>query len=336
MSRSDDSRLAPTGRRHGVRPAGRGCCSLQRSSDPGRVLGREPSRALGTASAGHARVRSADALRRILWSPDELGLARAYVAGDLDTEGDLFGMLHAMLRRDAQGHAARLVGAARWAPRGPSARAARAPAATAAGGGPAPRRGALAAPRRRGDRSPLRRRQRLLPDRARPVDGVLVRPLRRRGDGPHRGAGLQARADLPQARPARAARRPTARRRLRLGIDGDPRRHSTTTSRWSASRSVDAQADLARKRAAEAGVGERVDIRLQDYRELGGEQFDAISSIGMSEHVGVGPLGRVLRHPPRRAAAARAACSTTPSARSAARRSAAARSSADTSSPTAS
>ena len=34
-------------------------------------------------------LRARRALRRILWSPDELGLARAYVTGDLDVEGDL-------------------------------------------------------------------------------------------------------------------------------------------------------------------------------------------------------------------------------------------------------
>jgi cyclopropane-fatty-acyl-phospholipid synthase len=47
-----------------------------------------------------------------------------------------------------------------------------------------------------------------------------------------------------------------------------------------------AQAELARERAAEAGVSERVDIRVMDYRELAGEHFDAIASIGMVEHVG--------------------------------------------------
>jgi cyclopropane-fatty-acyl-phospholipid synthase len=34
-------------------------------------------------------ARSPQALRRILWRPGELGLARAYVSGDLDVEGDL-------------------------------------------------------------------------------------------------------------------------------------------------------------------------------------------------------------------------------------------------------
>jgi cyclopropane-fatty-acyl-phospholipid synthase len=34
-------------------------------------------------------ARSPQALRRILWRPGELGLARAYISGDLDVEGDL-------------------------------------------------------------------------------------------------------------------------------------------------------------------------------------------------------------------------------------------------------
>jgi cyclopropane-fatty-acyl-phospholipid synthase len=46
------------------------------------------------------------------------------------------------------------------------------------------------------------------------------------------------------------------------------------------------QAALARERAREAGVADRVEIRVQDYRELGGERFDRVASIGMVEHVG--------------------------------------------------
>ena len=52
------------------------------------------------------------------------------------------------------------------------------------------------------------------------------------------------------------------------------------------------QAELARKRVAEAGVERSVEIRLQDYRDLRGETFDAISSIGMFEHVGKVRIGR--------------------------------------------
>jgi cyclopropane-fatty-acyl-phospholipid synthase len=34
-------------------------------------------------------IRSRRALRRLLWAPGEMGLARAYVTGDIDVEGDL-------------------------------------------------------------------------------------------------------------------------------------------------------------------------------------------------------------------------------------------------------
>jgi cyclopropane-fatty-acyl-phospholipid synthase len=47
-----------------------------------------------------------------------------------------------------------------------------------------------------------------------------------------------------------------------------------------------AQAQLAREKVARAGVSDRVEIRVADYRELDGEPFDAIASIGMAEHVG--------------------------------------------------
>jgi cyclopropane-fatty-acyl-phospholipid synthase len=70
------------------------------------------------------------------------------------------------------------------------------------------------------------------------------------------------------------------------------------------------QAQLARERVAAAGVADRVEIRVADYRELSGEPFDAISSIGMVEHVGderidlyasrlaglLRPGGRLLNH----------------------------------------
>ncbi|WP_457972243.1 class I SAM-dependent methyltransferase [Arthrobacter sp. D1-17] len=70
------------------------------------------------------------------------------------------------------------------------------------------------------------------------------------------------------------------------------------------------QAEFVRKRVAEAGLTERVDIRVQDYRDVEDGPFDAISSIGMSEHVGraqlpdyveqlhnlLRPGGRLLNH----------------------------------------
>ena len=52
------------------------------------------------------------------------------------------------------------------------------------------------------------------------------------------------------------------------------------------------QAEKARQRAEEAGVADRVDIRVMDYRDLArtGEKFDAIASIGMVEHVGASQI----------------------------------------------
>ncbi|MBI1401980.1 MAG: methyltransferase domain-containing protein [Porphyrobacter sp.] len=48
------------------------------------------------------------------------------------------------------------------------------------------------------------------------------------------------------------------------------------------------QAALARERVEAAGVADRVEIRLQDYRDTAttGERFDRIVSVGMFEHVG--------------------------------------------------
>jgi cyclopropane-fatty-acyl-phospholipid synthase len=70
------------------------------------------------------------------------------------------------------------------------------------------------------------------------------------------------------------------------------------------------QAAIARQRAREAGLDGRVRILVQDYRDLAGERFDAVASIGMVEHVGaeridlyarqlagmLRPGGRLLNH----------------------------------------
>ena len=49
------------------------------------------------------------------------------------------------------------------------------------------------------------------------------------------------------------------------------------------------QFELARERVAKAGLGERIDIRLQDYRDVTGS-FDRVTSVGMFEHVGLNNL----------------------------------------------
>jgi len=70
------------------------------------------------------------------------------------------------------------------------------------------------------------------------------------------------------------------------------------------------QLTMAQERVAKANLEEMVEIRLQDYREVAETDYDAISSVGMSEHVGDSKLdfyfqqlhnrikeqGRILNH----------------------------------------
>ncbi|MFE0463134.1 class I SAM-dependent methyltransferase [Kitasatospora sp. NPDC058965] len=70
------------------------------------------------------------------------------------------------------------------------------------------------------------------------------------------------------------------------------------------------QVALARQRVEQAGLADRVEIRLQDYREIPDGPYDAVSSVGMAEHVGseqyrvyaeglyglLAPGGRLLNH----------------------------------------
>jgi len=70
------------------------------------------------------------------------------------------------------------------------------------------------------------------------------------------------------------------------------------------------QAEFARKRIVEAGLADLVDVRVQDWRDVGDGPFDAIASVGMAEHLGAErwddyartlrsllvPGGRLLNH----------------------------------------
>jgi cyclopropane-fatty-acyl-phospholipid synthase len=70
------------------------------------------------------------------------------------------------------------------------------------------------------------------------------------------------------------------------------------------------QAEFARKRVVEAGLADLVDVRVQDWRDVDDGPFDAIASVGMAEHLGAErweeyartlydllvPGGRLLNH----------------------------------------
>ncbi|GDY32244.1 SAM-dependent methyltransferase [Gandjariella thermophila] len=71
-----------------------------------------------------------------------------------------------------------------------------------------------------------------------------------------------------------------------------------------------AQAEWAQKAIAEAGLSELAEVRHLDYRDVAGGEFDAVSSIGLTEHIGkakqpayfrslydkLKPGGRLLNH----------------------------------------
>jgi cyclopropane-fatty-acyl-phospholipid synthase len=58
----------------------------------------------------------------------------------------------------------------------------------------------------------------------------------------------------------------------------------------------DGQFEFATQRVRELGLGDRVEIRLQDYRDVPErEPFDKIASVGMFEHVGRRNLPRTSR-----------------------------------------
>jgi cyclopropane-fatty-acyl-phospholipid synthase len=57
-----------------------------------------------------------------------------------------------------------------------------------------------------------------------------------------------------------------------------------------------AQAELARERVREAGLSDRVEIRLADYRDTDDGPYDKIASVGMVEHVGTAQLPAYFAH----------------------------------------
>jgi cyclopropane-fatty-acyl-phospholipid synthase len=263
-----------------------------------------------TDGIGTLRIRTADAVRRILWAPGELGLARAYVSGELTIEGDLYGLLRAL--HDATPRDLRQIGLR----------------ALPAVAGAARRLGVLGPPPpapaeecRPGGRLHSPARDAEVVSHHYDVGNDFYRLVL----GPSMTYSCARFVDRTTSlEEAQAAKHELICRKL--GIDGRPgarlldvgcgwgsmaihaaRRYGARVVGVALSRE---QVDLAARRVAEAGLEEQVEIRLQDYRDLRGERFDAISSIGMFEHVGsprmmqyfetlrelLAPTGRLLNH----------------------------------------
>ncbi|GAA4228183.1 cyclopropane-fatty-acyl-phospholipid synthase family protein [Actinomadura meridiana] len=255
----------------------------------------------GPAGAPAIVLRSPDALRRLLHRPGELGLARAYVTGELDVEGDLTDALRRVWapgRRGGRRSPATLLAAAR------------ALLVLGAAGSPPPApptevrlTGRLHTRAR--DRAAIAHHYDLSNDfYALVLDPRMVYSCAywERPD-----------MDLEQAQRAKLdlvchklGLRP-GMRLLDLGCGWGAlavhaaREYGAHVTGITLSRQ---QADLARERAA----GLPIEIRLQHYRDIGDGDFDAAASIEMGEHVGrrnypafaaalhrlVRPRGRVL------------------------------------------
>ena len=267
----------------------------------------------GPAGAPVVVVRSRRALRRLAWNPGELGLGRAYVSGDLDVDGDLFAAFTALSSAgrfaDPNGMAAlspgerlRLLGlAARLGAIGPE------PA-------PPPEEVHLGRGRRHTrtrDAAAVTHHYDVGNDFYALVLGPTMVYSCAVWERPDTGldAAQEAKLDL-------VCRKLGLRPGMRLLDVGcgwgsmalhAAERHGADVVGVTLSGE---QATLARKRAAEAGLADRIEIRVQDYRDVDDGPFDAISSIGMAEHVGraqmpaytahlaglLRPGGRLLNH----------------------------------------
>ena len=233
-------------------------------------------------------VRHRRALRRLAYAPGELGLARAYVSGDLDLEGDLY----AALRFPAE------------LPARPDLHLDRRALVRLAG--PLLRLGVLGLPaapppeeaRLRGIHHSLRRDRNAISHHY-DVGNDFYRLLL----GPSLVYSCayftEPAATLEQAQEAkldlvcRKLGLQPGMRLLDVGCGGGSlalhagARYGVSVTAVTISA---AQAELARRRIADAGLTKRVEVRLQDYREVVDGPFDAVSSIGMAEHVGLAQL----------------------------------------------
>jgi cyclopropane-fatty-acyl-phospholipid synthase len=269
----------------------------------------------GPPDAPAIDVRSPDAVRYVAQEPNELGLARAYVSGLIDFEGDVYEILSALPFHDEAHQHARSLTARQ------KAELATVVARTAGvGRAPAPPpEEAVVAGRRHSkdrDRTAVTHHYDVGNDFYRIVLGesmVYSCAYWRAADDPSYGLADAQRDKLDLVCRKLGLHRPGNRRLLDVGCGwGSMLLHAATTYDVTGVGVTlsEPQAQLAGERLAAAGVGDRVEIRVQDYRDIDDGPYDVISSIGMAEHVGeqayttyaaqllslLAPGGRLLNH----------------------------------------
>ncbi|MFE2848317.1 class I SAM-dependent methyltransferase [Streptomyces scopuliridis] len=262
-------------------------------------------------------IRNRRALRRLLWKPGELGLARAWVAGEIDVEGDLYealGLLAGLIWErgaDAKDEVhpvldPRMRAAARglvqiagpWPPPAPPAEEIRR------------RHGALHTKHR--DRAAISHHYDVGNDFYELVLGPsMVYSCAYWGDGD--GLTLEDAQRDKLDLICRKLGLKEGDRLLDVGCGWGSmaihaaREYGARVTGVTLSRE---QAAYARKRVAEEGLTDLIELRVQDYRDVRDGPYDAISSIGMAEHVGsvkyreyaddlyalLKPGGRLLNH----------------------------------------
>ena len=266
---------------------------LCRGELPVRVRAWDGSQA-GPAGRPVLVLRDRQALRRMLWHPGELGLAQAYVTGELDVEGDITEVLRSGWQAAGRG------GLAAGRPHGRLSAAGWLAAAQVAVrlGVPGPRPPAPAAEARISGRLHSRDRDRAAIahhyDLPAAFYQLILDPQMAYSCGCWTSDPACTLASAQRAKLDLIAGQLGLRPGLRL-LDvgcgwGSLAIHAAQRygARVTAVTLSGEQAAYLRRRAADAGLGALVDVRNQDYRDITGRPHDAIASVEMGEHVGAG------------------------------------------------
>ncbi|WP_116950010.1 SAM-dependent methyltransferase [Jiangella endophytica] len=283
-----------------------------------RLLGRPLPLGIRTWDGAHAGptdgpvlvIRSRRALRRLLWQPDEIGLARGWVAGELDVEGDLD---DALTRLDDALRELGDRGRFTAADRAEVIRLAVVLGAVGPPLKPPPEEVVLA-----GDRHSKGRDQAAIShhyDVGNDFYELVLGPSMVYSCAYWTGddATLE---DAQRAKNELICQKLGLRSGMRLLDVGSG--WGSLALHAAEQHGVEAvgvtlsvpQAEYAKQRVADAGLADAVEIRVQDWRDVADGPYDAVASVGMAEHLGsarwpeyaarlyglLRPGGRLLNH----------------------------------------